>query len=1237
MKNIIYMIFLLPLLAIGQTDTQNYVLTSTYRDPTTSSNSSLAKRDITYVDGLGRPIQKISGKGSSTGKDVITHIEYDTYGRQLKEYLPYVATTDNLFFDASARTSTLSYYTSSEYEDTSNPYSEQFVEASPNGRVLKQASPGDPWLGNPTTSNDHTVKYAYLTNTATEVKRLSANSTWNGTNKVYDISFVSNGNYAVGQLYKTITQDENKASAVYLGTTVGSKLNTTEEFKDKEGKLILKRTFNNNADASGAPSYEILDTYYVYDQFGNLSYVLPPLASGALVTELCYIYKYDARNRIIEKKIPGKQWEFIVYDSLDRVIAAGPVFSPFGGTNTGWIYSVYDAYNRLAYTGWYEASSANPTSITTATRKSLQELNNGTVVNATRGAGTIDGISTDYKPVTTLPAGFKLLLVNYYDDYAWPGAPAAPTASTVIEAQNALVNAKGMSTGSWVRTLIAPTSVIGEVNYVIYDKKARQIRSHSNNYLGGYTQINSNLDFDGTTLYITTKHKRSSSDQELSSSEYFTYNAQDMLVKHTHQIGSLATQLMSYNEYLPLGELKRKKVGGTDITGSTALQFVDYIYNARGWLISINNVVGLTSSTAPQDLFAFKINYNSAISTDVNGSVIPQYNGNIAETSWRTSSDNIQRRYGYKYDNLKRLTDAWYQIPQSSVQLRNSYNEHTKYDKNSNILNLVRNGELDNSSSVIETDNLAYTYHSTKKNQLVRVEDSVPGTYGFSDGSSTPTDEDFTYDEFGNLKTDLNKGITSIIYNHLHLPVTIQFGGTNKKITYLYDASGKKLQKVVTNTAVSPDPITTDYLSGYQYKNNVLEFFPTAEGYVKATTVNSVSYYNYVFNYLDHLGNVRVSYTVDPVDNVLKILEENHYYPFGLKHNGYNVNQNILDGRTTFPPVVLTPVINPGDITFKYKHNGKELQDELGLNIYDYGARNYDPAIGRWMNIDPKAETSRRFSPYVYALNNPVYFLDPDGMESEGWIEQIGEGGSATYTYNASVNTVAEAEAAGYAGATNVYGSVSVKANDNSYSFNLNENGSVTDKTNNYPYMGFNGSMTTNGGTTINTQSFQNTIDDNAYANWQKNAHGGITPMEFSSPIFNWGWAVKGVSGIFGALFTSEAAATTEAVLATESGIEQSRILGALGENAVGVGQKTRIPSLTGTAKYRIPDILTKSTLEEIKNVSHQSLTKQLVDFHLYSQEKNIQMILWTRANTTFSGPLQVLIDQGTIVNKIIP
>ena len=172
----------------------------------------------------------------------------------------------------------------------------------------------------------------------------------------------------------------------------------------------------------------------------------------------------------------------------------------------------------------------------------------------------------------------------------------------------------------------------------------------------------------------------------------------------------------------------------------------------------------------------------------------------------------------------------------------------------------------------------------------------------------------------------------------------------------------------------------------------LLQFFPTAEGYVKATPVGNANpdlpptgyAYNYVYNYTNHLGNVRLSYTLDPQAGTLKIVDENHYYPFGLRHEIHYPSSSIrdfraaegLNGGQVGDPVEL---VNVTKTEYMYKYNGFEYQDELGLGWYDYGARNYDPAIGRWMNVDPLAEKYPDISPYAYAANIPTMFVDYDG------------------------------------------------------------------------------------------------------------------------------------------------------------------------------------------------------------------------------------------------------------------
>jgi len=149
----------------------------------------------------------------------------------------------------------------------------------------------------------------------------------------------------------------------------------------------------------------------------------------------------------------------------------------------------------------------------------------------------------------------------------------------------------------------------------------------------------------------------------------------------------------------------------------------------------------------------------------------------------------------------------------------------------------------------------------------------------------------------------------------------------------------------------------TNYAGNYVYENDALQFFSQPEGYVEPNS----SAYNYIYQYKDHLGNVRLSYKDISLTSTpsLQIVEENNYYPFGLKHKGYN---NLQNGR---------------DHNFGF--GNKEEQDELGLSWIDITARNYDPALGRWMNVDPAAEVFYELTPYRYAFNNPINVIDTDG------------------------------------------------------------------------------------------------------------------------------------------------------------------------------------------------------------------------------------------------------------------
>ncbi|MBP1221903.1 DUF6443 domain-containing protein [Flavobacterium sp. 1355] len=946
----------------------NFVHTVSPKKPVSSSNFSTLKKEekvqnVTYFDGLGRPVQTTSIGQGGDGSDLIKPVEYDAYGRQVKDYLPYALTNSTTLYPrigmAASLTSLSGLYKTAKYDNTTNPYSEKQLESSPLNRVLKRASPGVSWeMG-----KGHEIKLDYQSNVASEVRFFKAVTTWNATSELYDISLTDAGDYAAGELYKNLTYDENTAASP--SESSGS----TVEFKNKEGQMILKRTYGT---VGAGTVNEKHDTYYVYDSYGNLTYVLPPKAEGtitaAILNDLCYQYKYDHRNRLVEKKLPGRQWEFIIYDKLDRVVATGPSASPFSNlTSPGWLITKYDVFNRAVITGWMPASS-----VTSLERTSIQKDRNSATANFSEAKSatlvSVNGVDTRYTnlawPTNSSVAPlsvYHILTVNYYDNYDYPGAPTVfPTvAGQVVFFNNSTSRPVGLATGSWTRVLESSTAPIrSEAGYILYDDKARAIRSYTSNFQGGSKQVDTNFDFTGKTIYTITTHQRLLGGTVTSIRDDYSYTDQDRLESVKQTIAG-STQLLAFNEYDALGQLISKKTGNTQ---GAPLQKVDYTYNIRGWLTGINNVNQLTIGTEPKDLFAFQVQYDG-----ISNASKKLYNGNISQTLWASdNNDKSIRNYTYGYDALNRL--------KSAVDNAGLFNEENiQYDKNGNILKLQRKGAVVQNPVVTQTtthygmmDDLKYDYDSG--NKLMKVSDvATIDQFGFKDdavNAAADTADDYTYDANGNMLTDANKGITtSITYNHLNLPVRIVLPTGN--ITYLYNAAGQKIQKTVVENSPSSTTIT-EYLNGFQYKKVsgtfTLEFFPTQEGYV-AYKGGSISY---VFQYKDHLGNVRLSYAKNTSSGLTDIIEENNYYAFGMEHQGYNNVPKITYASTE------------GE---KYKFLSQERQDELGLNWDTFRHRNYDYAIGRFFGIDPVSEEYMSISTYQFAHNNPVWKIEIEGLE----------------------------------------------------------------------------------------------------------------------------------------------------------------------------------------------------------------------------------------------------------------
>ncbi|WP_260208270.1 RHS repeat domain-containing protein, partial [Elizabethkingia anophelis] len=739
--------------------------------------------------------------------------------------------------------------------------------------VLAQAAPGSDWDGKK-------VQYQYQANADGEVYRYTTSTSWsnNATVSVLGLS----GTYGASSLYKNVVTDEDG--------------NSTIEFKNGQGQIVLVRKKNGSED---------LDTYYVYNEYNQLAFVIPPLAVHkgvdlALLNELAYQYRYDGQNKLVEKKLPGKDWEYMVYDQQDRLVLTQD--GKLRQLNK-WLFTKYDKFGRVAYTGVLDSAPGRD-----AQQSNMVHFGGN---NEERSAsGFTQNGTTVYYSSSAYPVGnFTLLTVNYYDEYP-PGSPAVFNGASVLGSNP--VNGrstKGLPVASMVKNIEDNGCT---KSYTWYDDKARPVATESQNHLGGYTRTSSVLAFSGVPTSTTIYHKRDAASGEMVMKEDFSYDHQNRLVKHTHQVNGGLVEVLAENIYNELGQLESRNIGN-------GIQSIKNEYNIRGALTKMNDPRNLMNK-----LFGFELKYINPSGTS------KKYNGNIAETDWATQSDGTLRRYSYQYDGVNRLKEGNYWDNAGAIS--GSYAERLNYDVNGNITGLQRTGL---GAGVM--DQLGYTYdQSGNSNKLIRVNDASGNAAGYPVGGNT-----IGYDINGNMVNHLDKGISNIAYNYLNLPssITASIGNTD----YVYRADGTKVRKVFGGK-------TTDYLDGFQYENGVLQFVPTSEGYY------DVVKNKYIYNYTDHLGNVRLSYTKGASGGA-EIIEENNYYPFGLKHQGYNSN-------------------SLANNAYQYKYNGKELQE---TGMYDYDARMYMPELGRWGVVDPLAEKMTRYSPYNYAFNNPIRFIDPDG------------------------------------------------------------------------------------------------------------------------------------------------------------------------------------------------------------------------------------------------------------------
>ncbi|BCS84839.1 hypothetical protein prwr041_07320 [Prevotella herbatica] len=691
-------------------------------------------------------------------------------------------------------------------------------------------------------------------------------------------------------------------------------------FTDLHGNKILERT------AAG-------DTYYVYNVLGQLRFVLSPsYQSSHNEAIFAYEYRYDDRGRMVKKILPQCGTTQYWYDMADHV-----AYMRDPALGSRYRFYLYDNLGRLCVQG-----------------TCIDGNRDYSILSATTYVSGSDGICNSGYTIPYTINDPKLEIVNYYDNYDFIGKNLISTMPTVTINQNQEQYAIGSQTGLVVYATNG--EALGSID--VYDYKGQVVRSVRKGINGFIEDVNTEYTFTGAIDNTVANVNVGYGSDFIAKTDY-TYKCGKKM-KMNLSLSHGITVLPRETEYLydAIGRLSSKSRQLT----TTGKSDCSYSYDVHGWLTGINS-----------NGFRENLYYSDGLDGGC-------YNGNISTMKWKASNDGGYNGYNLKYDDSNRLYNAVYGSGDNLSNNKNYFDEHVEYDCNGNITGLKRSGLVDKiHGSFGMVDNLYMTYGG---NRLTSVRDNATQlTYeGATDFNGEPNKEyPLTYNDAGSLISDAGRKIAKIDYDYLNNPVRIQF--TDGNVTkYIYSATGEKLrviyQTAVPNIAVAigdtkelaPSEIQctdyNDYLLGgnLTLKNGHIDKYQFEEGYCQAEKNSSnASIDDFTFYYYDkdHLGNIRQVTKADgsQTGNVVQTI---NYYPFGMQ---------FCDGTTC-------------NIDQKHKYNGKEFDNMHGLNTYDYGARQYNPATARWDRMDPLCEKYYSISPYAYCCNNPVAYYDVAGLDS---------------------------------------------------------------------------------------------------------------------------------------------------------------------------------------------------------------------------------------------------------------